>query len=57
MKLIILILTILAMSSCSIIREKNIKEYNNLTQGEKDIYNNLNPIFSHKDRIDIIKYW
>lgn len=53
----ILLSIIILINSCTFIGKKNIKEYNNLTETEKNIYNNLNPIFSHKDRIDIIKYW
>lgn len=52
-----LLLSILFMSSCSTINQKKIKEYNKLTETEKTIYDNLNPIFSHKDKIDIIKFW
>lgn len=48
----------LFLTSCtSIVLQKRIKDYNKLTSGEKELYNNLSDEFSHGDKMKIIKYF
>jgi hypothetical protein len=52
MKLLLFLLPLIFLSSCEAIHNQ---QYSKLTVSEKEIYDNLNSLFSHKDRMDIIK--
>jgi hypothetical protein len=56
-KIITIILMLFLTSCTSIVLQKRIKDYNKLTSGEKELYNNLSDEFSHGDKMKIIKYF